>query len=367
MPNSKIVELNKGVIAEECLREYFRDLGSFVLRDVPVREGVADVTDIDLWVYTRTTPHSRHVAIVDIKNKKRGKAFERAIWVKGLQSTLGADEAIIASRGLNDAAIKFSERLSVRVLSRSVFNAIINRYTHRDNRLSSEELNEIWKNTTIDKTNLKARIEAAKSEISRNIDFRALNIWLDDAADLIRCATEREREPGPITRAVYLCCALVAIGVDFLGRNHSLSEAEVRREFFCEGMLFGRNDSNARRTYLDFTENAVTEFLDSSGSSAAQIRTSFERAVAMMPIQGLAEFFARPHSSSELLKSAIALEEACYAKNVVAPRELPSLEAKKFIGLIGDYSGLNRKDVLGTKEEAEPEPKDNDPNKANLA
>ena len=347
--------LSKGELAEECLRTYFSSLGSFVLRGVPVREGLVDVTDIDLWVYTRATAHSRHVAIVDIKNKRRGKAFERAIWVKGLQSMLGADEAIIASKGVSDVVQKLSERLTVRVISGSVFNAIIKRYADKGNRLSTYELNEIWKNTTIDKTNLKTRIDLTKSEISRKIDFRALNTWLDEGAELIKLAVERESNPGPITRAAYLCCALIAVGADFLGRDHSLTDTAFRRDFFCEGMLFGRHDFDARRAYLDFTENAVTEFLDSSGSSAAQIRTGFEKAIEMLPIQGLAEFFARPHSSSELLISAIALEEACHAKNVVNPRELPSIEAKKFIGLISDYAGLKRRDVLGTNGETRPD------------
>jgi hypothetical protein len=99
MSAQKAQKTDKGGIAEEALREYFKSLGSFVLRGIPVQEGGEHVTDIDLWVYTRTSAHARNVSIVDIKNQKRGKAFERAIWVKGLQSALRADDAIIASQG----------------------------------------------------------------------------------------------------------------------------------------------------------------------------------------------------------------------------------------------------------------------------
>ena len=345
------VALNKGGLAEECLREYFRNLGSFVLRGVPVREGSEDVTDIDLWVYTRATAYSRHIAIVDIKNKRRGKAFERAIWIKGLQSALGADEAIIASRRVNDATHKFSERLTIRVISSSVFNTIVQRYAKQDDRLTAEELNELWKETAIDKSNLKARIEFAKAQISRGIDFRTLNVWLDDGAELLKLATEREQEAGPLTRAAYLCCALFAVGADCLGKSHSLSDSKIRQDYFYRGMLYGRTDLDATQTYLDFTEKMVNEFLDGSGSSSAQIRAGFESAVEKLPIQGLAEYFSRPNSGLELLKAAVALEDACHVKNVLTPRNLPSLEAKKIIGLISDYAGLNRKDVLGEREE----------------
>ena len=351
MNTSGRTRARRGAMAEECLGKYFRSLGSYVLRGVPVREGSEHVTDIDLWVYTRPTAHSRHIAIVDIKNRRRGKAFERAIWVKGLQSALGADEAIVASRGVKDAAHRFSERLTIRVISSSIFDAIIKRYDNYDERLATEELDDIWKKILIDKVSLKARVERVKSEISRGIDFRALNVWLDEGAKLLKLATEREQVAGPVTRAAYLCCSLIAIGADYLGKHHSLSDTSIRRDFFRQGMLFGRTDSEDTQTYLDFVENMVNEYLDVSGSASAQIRSGFERSIEKLPIQGLVEFFSQPHSSSELLKGAVALEDACYARNALCPRELGSLEAKMIIGLISDYAGLVRRDVLGTREE----------------
>ena len=80
-------DMDKGGAAEEALRLYFQQLGAFVVRGVKVRAGKDHVTDIDLWVYTRASVHARHVAIVDIKNKKRAKGYERLIWLKGLQAT----------------------------------------------------------------------------------------------------------------------------------------------------------------------------------------------------------------------------------------------------------------------------------------
>ena len=368
MKSRASTQTNKGALAEECFREYFRSLGSFVLRGVPVREGGVDVTDVDLWVYTRATAHIRHISIVDIKHRKRSKPFERSIWTKGLQITLGADEAIIASKGLTEPAEKFSKKVGVRVVTPSVFEAVLRQYSIQENRLSAEELNEIWKKTRIKRTTLKSKMDSVKAEITGGIDFRTLNTWLDNAVSLVQLMVEREPIPGPITRSFYLCSALVAVAADYLGGTYSFSTHDSRQNFFTEGMLFGRIDVDARKKYVEFAETAVTEFLDNSGASAARLRTGIEDAITRMPVQGLAEYFARPKSNKELWKAALALEEFCHAKEVSAPRNLQSLEAKKVIGLISDYADVPRLEVLGgggqreldlsvaTEAESHPEP-----------
>ncbi|MER9891771.1 hypothetical protein NKJ40_06650 [Mesorhizobium sp. M0119] len=369
MSAQKNQKVDKGGAAEEALREYFKSLGSFVLRGIPVREAGEDVTDVDLWVYTRTSAHARHVSIVDIKNKKRGKAFERAIWVKGLQSALRADEAIIASQGAKDSVYAFSSRLNVRVISSSVFDAIVKRYAGEDQRLSNEEVDELWRMIAVGSANLKVQMDSVKVEISRGISFPALNHWVDEAANLLKLGVERERKPGPITRAAYMCSALVGIGADYLGKEHSLSEVSMRREYFRQGLLFGRTDAAASKSYVQFAENVVTEFFDPSGATAARIRAGFETAVEKMPVQGLVEFFAKPNVGTELLKGAIGLEAACFSRTVPHPSELGSLEAKTIIGLVSDYAGLRRKDVLGasaTERQSKPDGVDTAPSQRGL-
>lgn len=340
--------VDKGGLAEEALREYFRGLGSFVLRGVPVKEGTEMVTDIDLWVYTRSSPLSRHLTIVDIKNKKRGKAFERAIWLKGLQAAVGADDAVIATSGARDSAFKFANRLKIKVLSSSVFDAIVKRYAADGNRVPFEEVDAQWRKTTLGTSNVSALIESAKLEVAKGIDFGALNRWIDDAVKLINEARDRERSaPGPITRAFYFCCALVAIAADYLGREHALSDHEARKEHFKSGMIFGQPDDEAAKKYLHFAETVATDFFDQSGAAAAQIRSGFERAVADMPVEGLVEFFSRANSGFELFKAAQALEEAAFSRRVSRPADL-SVEAKVVIGLISDYGGIRRSEILGS-------------------
>lgn len=56
----------------------------------------------------------------------------------------------------------------------------------------------------------------------------------------------------------------------------------------------------------------------------------------------------RDFAGAELFKAALALEAACFEKHVGKPSELQSIEAKTILGLISDYPGLKRIDVLGS-------------------
>lgn len=350
--NSKTQSVSKGGFAEEALREYFAQNGAFVLRGLPVRSMNEDVTDIDLWVYARPSAYSRHVSIVDIKYKKRGKPFDRTIWVKGLQTALAADEAILATQGAKKAVYEFASKMDVRVLSGPVFDAVLKRYSVGQDRIAAEDLDIEWKKTNISQQNLKAIIDDAKSQISTGVDFATLNAWIDQAAEFLKLAVERERRAGPIIRAAYLMCSLVAIGADYLGRDQALADTSQRRDHFRSGLLFGNMQGASGDSYLDFAESVVTEYSDPTGATAAQIRTGFERAVAAMPVDGLIEFFSKISSSAQLYKGAVRLEAACHAKDVLHPSELESVEAKVIIGLLSDYAGIARRDILGEKKVA---------------
>ena len=43
----------KGAVLEELVRAYFARQGFFVLRSVPYRFDGEDVTDLDVWLYSR--------------------------------------------------------------------------------------------------------------------------------------------------------------------------------------------------------------------------------------------------------------------------------------------------------------------------
>ncbi len=355
MSDSNERNIDKGGLLEESLRHYFLGMGSYVVRGVPFKQGKEDITDIDLWVYTRASVHARHISIVDIKNKKRAKAFERIVWVKGLQAALKADEAIVATTSNVEALAPFAKRLGVKVLARGALAPIQARYGSDQTRLTNEALLDRWRNVNLrGAENLRAKLHTALAELGHGISFSALNVWIDDAAELFALSFDRERIPGELTRAAYFFTSLVAIGADFLGRGEIFSEHEARRSFFKHGLMFGRPEADASRKYMAFAEQLVSEYLDPTGAGAARIRSGFERSLDKLAINSLVEFFSKPAAGRELVEGAIALEAASFKPVLPTPVEL-SREARTLIGLILDYADLPRAHFLNTARDQQRE------------
>ena len=108
--------LLKGPRMEELLRSYFLKAGYYVVRGVPfIYEGF-DVTDIDLWLYSRTSSVSREITLVDAKNKKTPQAIERIFWVQGLRIATKATNAVVATTEKRQEVKDFGRELGVLVL-----------------------------------------------------------------------------------------------------------------------------------------------------------------------------------------------------------------------------------------------------------
>lgn len=358
MAKSDEYEIDKGGLAEEALRLYFQSLGSFVVRGPKVRAGRDHVTDIDIWVYTRASIHARHIAIVDIKNKRRAKGYERLIWVKGLQSAVGADEAIVATMASKEELKPFASRLGVKLLSANVFKAIIARYKAAPARLSSEQIEDLWAKVKVDGAkDLAALMEKNLVELSLGLNFAAMNVWIDEAAKLLIFTHDHERRLGPAARAVLLLAALIAVCADYMGRNTAFAENEERRGYFREGLLFGSTEEGTANRYLAFAEKVATDFVDRSGATASSIRMGFQRAVGNLPIGAFIDLFARPTAGRELFDAALQLEAAAFSINEPNFGALPP-EGKTIIAILIDYAGLERQrffkasnEVLGSTSE----------------
>jgi hypothetical protein len=344
-------EIDKGGAAEEALRFYFQQLGAFVVRGVKVRAGKDHVTDIDLWVYTRASVHVRHIAIVDIKNKKRAKGYERLIWLKGLQAAVGADEAIVATPAFREDLAPFAKRMGLKLLSPQVFKAVVARYSGASDRLLSEDLEKMWRSIKLEGgETLAARMETNLAEIGLSLSFTALNIWIDEAAKLLVHSHDHERVPAAVARAVLLCASLVAIAADYLARTTAFDDPESRRAYFREGLIFGNAADGVASRYLGFAERVATDYLDNTGAAAATIRSGFQRAVENLPVGPFIDFFSRPAAGRELIDAAIQLEAAAFAQAAPNLAGLPP-EAKTIIGLLIDYAGLDRRKFLRTPDQ----------------
>ena len=108
----------KGSNLEEVVRTYFDRQGFFALRGVSYRYEDEQVTDIDVWLYGRQSASVRTRTIVDVKNKRSPKAFERILWTRGMQLALGCDRAIVATTDRSAKVARFANQQKVALLTK---------------------------------------------------------------------------------------------------------------------------------------------------------------------------------------------------------------------------------------------------------
>jgi hypothetical protein len=131
--------LAKGAGLEEMARAYFARQGYVALRSVSIQFEGEEVTDVDVWLYGRQGGGVRTRALVDVKDKKSPKAFERVMWARGMQLALGCDRAVVTTTDTNPKVTRFAQQQKVALLTA----AFLRRWSMEDvlqDRMSLEEL-----------------------------------------------------------------------------------------------------------------------------------------------------------------------------------------------------------------------------------
>lgn len=320
----------KGQVAEERLREYFLDAGYFVCRGVPVTFESDEVSDIDLWLYTRSSALHRARANVDIKVRQRSKAFERVVWAKGLQGILGLDDAIVATTDRRDSVKRFALAHAVRVLDGAFLQRLEARAQNA--RLSEEEFQRELDPDNLDKLRGKwrDRLREAKARLVTSLDFSGCNYWLEEASYFLSRFSIREREAAAL-RSFYLTLAYFHIGLDFRYRDFAFEQEDDRRKVLLRGFQQGEKD--------------WTEFMAILRKAAPAVGRELDMLKATGREQILAQYFGELRVSMRLFDVARRLESVAYAPSLVWP-DLLDAETRSVIGVLSDYVGVDRRKVL---------------------
>jgi hypothetical protein len=321
---------SKGHVVEESLRGYFLEAGYFVARGVPVEFASEEVSDVDLWLYIRSSAIHRSRANVDIKARQRAKAFERVVWAKGIQVILGLDDAIVATTDKREAVKRYALAHAVRVLDGSFLQRLETRTP--TGRLSEEEFQRQIDPDNLDKLrgNWRDRLHDAKARLLTSLDFGGCNFWLLEAAFFLSRFAIQEREQAAL-RAMYLNLAYFNIGLDFRYRDFAFEQEDDRRKILVRGFQQGENDWTELRSVIRRAAPELSrelEFLNKNGRE-----------------QVLAQYFADTKVSTRLFDIARRLENAAFAPQVPSPEELDA-DLKGIIGVFADYAGIDRRRVL---------------------
>lgn len=337
---------NKGAAMEESLRHYFLTLGYYVLRGVKFRYHSFDVTDVDLWLYAKTSALARQRTSVDIKNKKTPQALERIFWAKGLKETLALEACMVATTDSRPDVWEFGLSHQVAVLDGSFLTRLQGSTKTHIDRLSEEDFIAQADYGSHGKMggDWKGRYEEAKSRVLTDLRFDGCNAYINDIQYFLeqRIALG-DSEPMPL-RLSYSVTSMFLVAVDFVLKDHSALDNGHRFQLLCEGFRYG-DSGKGYATHLTRLAAELTEVVGVAPGTGKAVIDELKRQAEEIPAEILAEFFSKGSVQGALFLIAIEFESAAFAPEVLAPSKL-SANAQGVLGIISDFLGINRKKVL---------------------
>lgn len=345
---AKPTSLGKGYLAEEMLRAYFSRAGYFVVRGVPFCYEGFDVTDIDLWLYSRSSSVSREIAIVDAKNKKTPQAIERIFWIKGLQKAVGASKAIVATTDRRPEVKEFGKELDVVVLDGSFLSRLGSPDGHNPGRLSDEEFFQGIADYSLGKLDgdWKGRVRSCKGLLSKGLTFDNCNAWLGHAKFFALHSIENQRQKELALRCLYLICSFVAISIDYILEELAFVEQAERSVMLEEGFTFGSRGRSGLKKVLEIALGLVEQHADDGAVTARQVRSSVDKQLASLQVDILAEYFSRPGVGRGLFSVAKEFEQLSMQR-IFVPHSGASAELKSMLYCLMDHWSLDRSLISG--------------------
>lgn len=337
--------ISKGYNMEELLRGYFLKSGYYVIRGVPFTYEGFDITDIDVWLYSRASSVSREITIVDSKNRKTPQAIERIFWVQGLRIAANASNAIVATTERRPEVKDFGRKLGVVVLDGYFLQKLSENQAVSD-RLSDEEFLDKISQYALNKLDgdWKGRIKIAKSLLTTSLSFDSCNEWLMQAKFFLEQAITKESWREAALRCFYVVCSFIAIGIDYCMMEISFSELSERNRIIKEGFTFGSSGSNGMKRILSIATGLVEENLTEGSVLARQLRTSVDKQFAALNTSILSEYFSSNEVSRSLFAVAKELEQLAMNK-AFQSHNSASAELRSLVLCFVDYWGLDRKTI----------------------
>ena len=332
----------KGHALEELVRAYFSRQGYFALRSVPFRFDDEDVTDVDVWLYSRQAASVRIRSIVDVKNKKSPKAFERVLWVKGLQQAMRCDRAVVATTEVSTTLTRFAQTQNITVLSKNFLEKLAVKLNTGE-RISLEEFIEGIQRYEANKQDgdwLKI-LGDAKSAVASVAGFPAFNSAMLAFRFFGERVEVRMQHRESALRCALLTAALSCVALDAALERFVFGDVDQRFNGIIDGVLYGDSGDGKVRASIFKAFEIVAEELPNGKAIAAKAQDQFDQRLQKVRADIIAEFFVREQNAQHLFNVARELEFAAHTSGDPTRFQL-SLEAKSILGVFADFSGIKR-------------------------
>lgn len=346
MSSEKVVP-TKGSEMEERLRAYFLSLGYYVLRGVKFQFNNFDVTDIDLWLYSRPTSISRERCNVDIKNKKTPQALERIFWAKGVQRVLGLDRAIVATTDTRPDVLNFGLAHEVTVLDGAFLGRLEKSPRGSSTRLSEEQFLECLDRASLGRIggDWKNGYEFSKARVLSSLDFDGANQYLREVLAVLDVHMAGPTEGQAALRLAYANVGMFLVVVDYLMQACLTLDFDGRKAFLTEGFRYGTSGKGASERIVRVAAKLASAATGDATPLAA-VQRELDAQFVEVRAEVLGEFFAKAGAQGAVFSAAKEFEAAAYSADVPAPAALTSV-AQSTLGALSDHFGRDRKRVFG--------------------
>lgn len=325
--------LFKGEIMEELLRNYFLNLGFYVVRGVKFKYEGHEITDVDLYLYGRSSTLTRQRINVDIKNKKTPQTFERILWTNGLMRLLNFNSCIVATTDQRPVIHAFGQLHDTAILDGS-FLAKLRTNTFPD-RLTEEDLLTILSQykgyKSSNSKDWKFAYEISKSKLLTEQDFSGFNSSLSNLEYFMELILVDEQKRADAIRLVYILLSHVLVIIDFIIRDIAFLDTADREKKLSDGFKFGNLGK-------DGVDKIISMAVKISGVSASSYMKSLEG----VPTDILKDFFSKNDNAKNLFNWSKEFENLGFKKNLIFP-DLIDAPLKGVFSVILDFIGIERK------------------------
>lgn len=340
------IDLKKGELAEEKLRLYFLSLGYFVVRSINAEYKGFDVTDVDLFLYSRSSPISRERTNVDVKMKQRPQALERIFWTKGLKEVLGLEKCVVATTDKRSHVGEFGAKNDVLVLDGNFMNKLDSSERYSIERLNEEEFIELLDNYCIGELggSWKKDYEEAKSNILNKLNFDGVNNLLNKIEGILIeiCSGNKS---DICYRTLYMYISFFLITLDYSIKDFSYKDQKDRVSKISEGIRFGEAGKKKSEEVIAISSALMTSFMNKEDYDIDAIENEVLTQFMNIPSNGIASYLGNTKSMLRLFPMAIEFENQAFSKIINSPTAL-STELQSIIGLLCDAYSMDRKKVI---------------------
>lgn len=334
------------MLAEEALRNYFLTIGYFAVRSVPFYYGIFDVTDVDIWLYIKSSSLARERVCVDIKNKKTPQAMERVLWTKGMREILGAERAIVVTTDNRKETREFGAANGITVLHGRFVQKVLQNYSS-SSRITEEELLNLLLSPCIIEPKVEWRrwYQDSKAMLLNGLNFNGCNKFLMRINLLLQeyLATSKAT-PLPV-RLFYLLIAFFLLSLDYASRSLAHLDTDERKQELADGIRYGEAGRGRTEEIVDMALHLLAESGKTDLFSETSLKEEFRKQLSDYPADILAEHFSKSGTMKSLFELARSFEAQAYSKQITYPHECQT-EQKALIGLLCDFMKIDRRDVI---------------------